>query len=86
MTLCCIEQTYKRVPLVEQEPLTILEHLCSPPMLSGVPVTRSLVLCVMFCKSLFVLFHLVIVSSGLRFTDSEYTVGIFKLCSYFVVL
>jgi hypothetical protein len=39
MTLCCIVQTYKRIPLVEQEPLTILEHLGSPAMLSGVPVT-----------------------------------------------
>ena len=31
------------------------EHLSSPSVFSGVRVTRSLVLCVMFCRSLFVL-------------------------------
>jgi hypothetical protein len=36
-----------------------------------------LVFCVMICRSLFVLS--VIVLSILRFTDSEYTFGIFKL-------
>ena len=45
----------------------------SPPGLSGVHVTRYLVLCVMFCRSLFVLFLLAIVLSVLlRFTDSDY--------------
>ena len=34
------------MPLVEQELPTLLEHLSSPPVLSGVHVTRSLVLCV----------------------------------------
>ena len=34
--------------LVEQELLTIPEHLISPPVFSGVPVTRSLVLYVCF--------------------------------------
>ena len=42
-------------PLVEQELLSLPEHLSSPPVFSGVYVTRSLVLCVMFCRSLFVL-------------------------------
>ena len=37
-----------RVPLVEQESLSLLEHLNSPPVFSGVSVTRSLVLCVCF--------------------------------------
>jgi hypothetical protein len=32
-------------------------YLISPPGFSGVHVTRSLVLCVMFCRSLFVLFY-----------------------------
>jgi hypothetical protein len=45
-------------------------------------VTRSLVLCVLFCRSLivpFVLFLLTIVLSVLlRFKDSEYLFGIFK--------
>jgi len=50
------------------------------PVFSGVRVTRSLVVCVMFCKSLFVLFLFVIVLSVLlRFTDSDYHFGIFKL-------
>ena len=38
----------RRVSLVEQELLTLPEHLSSPPVFSGVRVTRSLVLCVMF--------------------------------------
>ena len=38
----------RRVPLVEQEQLTLPEHLSSPPVFSGVRVTRSLVLCVCF--------------------------------------
>jgi hypothetical protein len=33
---------------VEQELLTLPEHLSSPPVFSGVRVTRSLVLCVCF--------------------------------------
>jgi hypothetical protein len=37
-----------RVPLVEQELLNFLGHLTSPPVFSGVRVTRSLVLCVCF--------------------------------------
>ena len=44
------------VPLVEQEVLTLPEHLSSPPIFSGVHVTRSLVLCVCFvdrCLSFF---------------------------------
>ena len=36
------------VPLVEQELLTLPEHLSSPPVFSGVRVTRSLVLYVCF--------------------------------------
>jgi hypothetical protein len=38
----------RRVPLVEQEPLTLPEHLSSPQVFSGVHVTRSLVLYVCF--------------------------------------
>ena len=44
----------RRVPLVKQEMLILPEHLNSPPVFSGVRVTRPLVLCV-FCRSLFVL-------------------------------
>jgi hypothetical protein len=34
------------VPLVEQELTTLPDHLSSPPIISGVRVTQSLVLCV----------------------------------------
>ena len=49
---------------------------------SGVRVNRSLVLYVC-CRSLFVLFLLAIVLSVLlRYTDSDYPFGIFKLFLY----
>ena len=38
----------RRVPLVEQDLLTLPEHMSSPPVFSGVRVTRSLVLYVCF--------------------------------------
>ena len=38
----------RRVSLVEQELLTIPEHMSSPPVFSGVRVTRSLILYVCF--------------------------------------
>jgi hypothetical protein len=61
------------VPLVEQELPTLPDHLTSPLVFSGVLLTWSLVLCVMFCRSLFVLFLLAIVLSVLLwFTDSDY--------------
>jgi hypothetical protein len=44
----CVTRLTQRVPLVEQELLTLSEHLSSPPVFSGVRVTRSLVLCVCF--------------------------------------
>jgi hypothetical protein len=51
--------TFNRgVSLVEQELLTLPEHLSSPPGFGGVRVTRSSVLYVTFCRSLFVLFLL----------------------------
>jgi hypothetical protein len=68
------------VSLVEQELITLLEHPSSPPIISGVRVIRSLVLCIMYCGSLFVLFLLAIVLFVLLlFTDSDYPFGIFKL-------
>ena len=60
------------------------EHQSSFLVFSGIRVARSSVFYVVFCRSLFVLFLLVIVLSVLsRFTDSEYTFGIFKL--FFIV-
>ena len=71
------------VPLVEKELLTLPEHLSSTPIFNGVRVTRSLVLCVMFCRSLFVLlyffFWAILFSVLLRYTDSDYPFGISKL-------
>ena len=52
---CIVPRLTQRVPLVAQELPTLPEHLSSSPVFSGVRVTRSLVLCVMFCRSLFVL-------------------------------
>jgi len=75
---------------VEQELPTLPEHLSSTPVFSGVRVTRSLVLYVCFvdrCLSFkFVLFLLAIVLSVLlRYTDSDYPFGIFKLyLSHFI--
>jgi hypothetical protein len=40
---------------VEQEMFTLPDHPSSSPIFSGVHIARSLVLCVLFCKSLFVL-------------------------------
>jgi len=59
------------VPLMEEELLTLPEHLSSSPVFSGVRITQSLVLCVMFCRSLFVLLAIVL-SVLLRFTDYDY--------------
>jgi hypothetical protein len=57
------------IPLVKQELPTLPEHLSSPPVFSGVRVTRSLVLCVVFCRSLFVLLSFFIWSFRLSFFD-----------------
>ena len=56
------------------------EHLNSLPVLNEVRVTRSLVLCVMFYRLLFVLFLMTIVLSVLlRVMTSGYSFVIFKL-------
>ena len=74
---------FMRVPLVEQELPTLPEHLSSPPVLSGVRVTRSLVLYVCFVDLVcpFVLFLWTIVLSVLHrlMADSDYLYCIFKL-------
>jgi hypothetical protein len=70
----------QRMPLVEQELLTLTGNLKSPPILSEVSVTRSLVLCIMFNRLLFVLFFffLCIFCHFFRFTDSNYLFGVIK--------
>ena len=64
LTSRVVSRLTRRVSLVEQELLTLPEHLSSPPVFSGVRVTRSLVLCVDRFLS-FVLFLLAIVLSVL---------------------
>ena len=60
----------RRVSLVEQELLTLPEHLSSPPVFSGVCVSRYLVLCVCFVDlclffSTFSFGHCVVCSSSI---------------------
>ena len=65
----------RMVPLVEQELLTLPEHPRAPLVFSEVRVARSIIFCVMFCRSLYVFlffFLLAIVLSVLWLTDSDY--------------
>jgi hypothetical protein len=73
----------QRMPLVEQELLLLPGNHKSPPIISEVSVTRSLVLCIMFYRSLFVLlfFFLCIFRHFFRFTESDYPFGVIKHCS-----
>ena len=43
-----------RMTLVEQELLSLPEHMWPSPVFSGVRVAQSLVFCEVFCRSLFV--------------------------------
>jgi len=67
-----MKRVTRRVSHMEQELHTVPEHLRSHQVFSGVRVARYLVFCVMFCRSLFVLFLLTIILSALRFTASDY--------------
>ena len=58
--------------------LTLREHLGSPAVFRGVPDARSVVFCVLFCRSLFFLYVLDIGLLVLRFMDSDDPIGIFK--------
>jgi hypothetical protein len=51
-------QRTRRLPLLEQELISLPEHVGSPPVFSGVRVARSLVFCVVFCRSLFIILSL----------------------------
>ena len=73
----------RRLPLVEQELLTLPEHMSLPPVNSGVRISRCLDLYVCFVDSfcVFVLFPLAIVFSVLlqyMHIDSDYPFGIFR--------
>ena len=70
------------MPLVEQELFNLLQQLSSPPVFSGIRVSRSLFLCsaLKVVVSPFVLFLLAIVLSVVpRITDSDYPFRIFKI-------
>jgi hypothetical protein len=72
-----------RVPLVEEELLALPEHLISLSVFSGVRVAQSLVLCVLFCRLLFILLSFFLLSIALSaflwFTTSDYLFGILDL-------
>jgi hypothetical protein len=67
LTTGFVNKLTRRVPLVEQELLTLPEHLSSPPVFSGVRVTRSLA---------------IVLSVLRRYTNSDCPFGIFKLFSH----
>ena len=56
--LSFVAKVTQRVPLVEQEILTLPEHPSSLPVFSGVHVAQFLVFCVVFCRLLIALFLL----------------------------
>ena len=61
-----------RVSLVERELLTLPEHLSSPPVFSGVRVTRSLVLYVCFVARCLFFFDIQILIIPLVSSNSSY--------------
>ena len=72
--LCCLFFFDIRIliaPLVSSNS-SCHEHPSSPPVFSGVRVSRSLIFYVVFCRSLCLLFLLAIALSVLRFTASQY--------------
>jgi hypothetical protein len=52
---CGVAYIWEIQILEEQKLLTLPEHLSSPPVFNGVRLFRSLVFCVVFCRSLFAL-------------------------------
>jgi hypothetical protein len=79
------------LPLVEQELLTLPEHLSSPPVFSGVFGTRSLVLCVCFvdrCLSFCTLsfgYESVDISASVRKYRLNLTMGEELCCLFFFI-
>jgi hypothetical protein len=64
-----VPRVTRLLPLVEQELLALPEHVGSHPVFCRARVAQSLFFCVMFCRSLFVLF---ILATVFRFTTSDY--------------
>jgi hypothetical protein len=74
---------------VKQELLILPERLRSPPVFSGVRVTRSLVVYVCFvdpCLSFCTFSFGIVLSVLLRYADSDYPFGIFKLFNHRLLL
>jgi hypothetical protein len=78
----------RRVPLVEHELLTIPVHLSSPPVFSGVRVTRSLVLCEMLCRSSVVFLSFFCWSLRCLFIDLRILIFklVFVFCFHFMLV
>ena len=70
----------RRMSNMEQELLTLPEHMSSTLVFGGVRVTRSLVLCVVFCRKVFVFLSFflfaIVLSVLLWITSSDYSFGI----------
>jgi hypothetical protein len=79
VVICAYDKCNISVAIVEQALLTLPEHLSSAPVFSGVRVTRSLALCVCFVDCCLSFSVIVLSVSYLRFTDSDYPVGILDL-------
>jgi hypothetical protein len=74
---------------VKQELLILPGRLRSPPVFSGVRVTRSLVVYVCFvdpCLSFCTFSFGIVLSVLLRYADSDYPFGIFKLFNHRLLL
>ena len=70
----------RRVSVVEQELLSLPKNMSLTPVFSGVCVGRSLVFCVVFCRSLLV--FLAIVVSVILFTASDCPLVISNILFY----
>jgi len=79
LEVVCILYRRLYVPLMEQKLLTLPEDPSSPQGISGVRVTRSLVLCIDRCLSFCAFSLAILLSVLLRCTDSDCPLGIFKL-------
>lgn len=64
---------------MEQTLFSLQDHMSLARGLSGIRGGESLVFCVVFRRLLFVHIILAILSSALRFTDSDCPFGIFQL-------
>jgi hypothetical protein len=87
MTLLgCLTRVTRRVPLVEEELLTLPEHLRLQLIYTGFPVAKSLAFCVVLCRLFFcflVLFCFSLYSVLLQIMASDDPFNVFKF-SFFI--